>query len=857
MTRPLFARNPVAVVALLLAGSVPWLRASDVADAAIARLAPGFAGRYRTVAIAPHASGRSTITVGADPDGRIVFGGDTPMAQVAAFGYYLRHTAGAHLSWNGDRLAPLAHPPVPATPIALTTPYRHRYAYNYCALGYTAPFWSWAQWEREIDFQASNGMNDLLVTAGIEQVWALTLRELGYPEARIAAFIPSSAFAPWWHMGNLEGAGAPVSAGRIAREAELGRKIVSRLRELGIRPVVPGFTGLMPHDIGTYVPGLKLVPQGNWCDGYVRPALLDPTSSEFPRLAAIWYRHVATVYGDVPDGYSGDLFHEGGKTGGVDVTLAARNVQAAMQVARPGAIWFVQAWGGNPKPALLRGLDPQHTLILALNQNFKTGGDPKGFGAFPWAFCEANNFGGKKKPEGGVPLFARLPSLLLHPDKPRGNVAGIGLMSESLGLTPSHYEAFFDNVWRTADVPLASWSDDYAKRRYGAADPDACRALRILAEGIDAPDFNPAGAVEGILCARPGRDVRKVSTWAPTTINRGVGFFADAAEAYLAAAPRLADEPLYRLDLGDTARCVLVESFRPALEAAMAAYDEGDLAAFDARSGAVLDILRDCDRLMAAEKESLLGRWLADARAKGETPEERAALERDARTLITTWCGMAPAALNDYSNRQWAGLIADYYLPRWETFFRIHREVLRGERRAADAAAWYRISGTDKAEVAFASATKTYPVEPTGDTVALSRAIVAKYAAPLRAWAAATPVRGLAWRLTSPAQTLAFDITDALTAPGRYRATFRRTSGANALKLREVAVYAGDKRIAVDTHAGWTGVENRANVYRLDLTAIVPVETNNTQAVRYTLRAEVEGAGGADSAGVLTIGLAP
>ena len=46
-----------------------------------------------------------------------------------------------------------------------------------------------------------------------------------------------------------------------------------------------------------------------------------------------WYKNLEKVYGFKPKYLTGDLFHEGGKTGDLDVTASVRAVQAAQQAA--------------------------------------------------------------------------------------------------------------------------------------------------------------------------------------------------------------------------------------------------------------------------------------------------------------------------------------------------------------------------------------------------------------------------------------------------------------------------------------------------------------------------------------------
>ena len=63
----------------------------------------------------------------------------------------------------------------------------------------------------------------------------------------------------------------------------------------------------------------------------------------------------------------------------------------------------------------------------------------------------------------------------------------------------------------------------------------------------------------------------------------------------------------------------------------------------------------------------LLGPRIAEARAAGHTCEESDLYEWNLRTQLRVW-GTSPrggSEVEDYANREWAGLISSYYRPRW------------------------------------------------------------------------------------------------------------------------------------------------------------------------------------------------
>ena len=81
----------------------------------------------------------------------------------------------------------------------------------------------------------------------------------------------------------------------------------------------------------------------------------------------------------------------------------------------------------------------------------------------------------------------------------------------------------------------------------------------------------------------------------------------------------------------------------------------------------MLSLIRDLDELLGTRPEYLLGNWLEDARRWGENRAEKDRLEWNARRVLTMWGNQT--LIRDYSRRQWSGMLAGFYLPRWEKFF--------------------------------------------------------------------------------------------------------------------------------------------------------------------------------------------
>jgi hypothetical protein len=266
-----------------------------------------------------------------------------------------------HLERQPARAAPGPPGAVPTLERSSSLP--HRFALNDTNDGYTAPFAGWSYWERELDILALHGCNEVLVIAGMEAVYHRVLKDFGYSDEESRAWLPAPSHQPWWLLQNLYGFGGPLSAELIAERAELGRKIVDRLRELGMRPVMPGYYGHVPQEFVERAGGdAHVVPQGIW-HGFQRPDWLDPRTESFAKVAASFYGHQRDLFGDI-DAFKMDLLHEGGTAGDVPVPDAARGVETALRTHRPAATWVILGWEANPLPALIGAVDKEKMLIV-------------------------------------------------------------------------------------------------------------------------------------------------------------------------------------------------------------------------------------------------------------------------------------------------------------------------------------------------------------------------------------------------------------------------------------------------------------------------------------------------------------
>ncbi len=638
------------------------------ARAALQRLLPRHQAQIVLVALDGQGTDRYEIS---GTPGHVVVAATTPATLLAGVEAYLEQATHTSFGWPGDSVERLpATLPAPPAPISRTAKVPDRFALNDVDDGYSDAYLDWSGWERKLDLLALHGINEVFMPVGTEEVYRRTFREFGYDDAQIRAWVPAAAHQPWWLLQNMSAFGGPMSTAQFARRTELARKIVARLRELGMTAVMPGYFGTVPTGFAERNAGVHVVPQGEWV-GFTRPDWLDPRDPAYGRVAAAFYRHQRELFGDSAM-YKMDLLHEGGRAGDVPVDEAARHVMQALQSAHPDARWVILGWQHNPPKAVLDAVDPRRLLVVdGLSDRYDGLDRERDWHGAPYAFGAISNFGGHTTlgANAGVWL-SRFPAWR---DKQGSALRGIAYMPEGSGTDPAAFALFTALAWQPLPAEPAAWFADYATYRYGGADAHASAAWHVLATTAYAmPSDDWSEPQDSLFNARPDLGVRTAAHWSPEDMRYDGGRFGQAVCELLQVAPALRRTTAYRYDLVDVTRQALANQARVLLPQIGAAYAARDASRFRTLARQWMDDMGLLDRLLASEPHFLLGNWLSQARHAAGDDVEAAQLEYDQRSIITSW-GDRPGAdrggLHDYANRELSGLVSGLYAPRWQRYF--------------------------------------------------------------------------------------------------------------------------------------------------------------------------------------------
>ncbi len=661
--------------------------------------------------------------------GKIVLRGTSGVAIASAFNYYLKYIAHCQVTWNGSNLNLPAKLPLPVSKIVKETPYDYRYYLNYCTYNYSMSWWDWDRWEKEIDWMAMNGINMPLSVLGLNEVLYQLYTGMGMKEKDLEDFFSGPAYFAWFWMGNLDGWGGPLPRNLMLKHEALNKQILERQRSLGMKPVLPAFSGHVPPAFKKYFPGANIKSVG-WNGIFPNISIIDPGDSLFVTVGRRFMEIQTKMFG-TDHLYSADTFNEVDPPTDDPAFIAgvSSNVYQSMATTDPKAVWVMQGWlfyfsrkfWKEPQiKALLNAVPDDKMIILDLwTEKFPVWSKNGSYYGKPWIWNMLNNFGGNNVVHGLMDSIAHNPSRdLKNPDA--GKMVGIGLTMEAIETNPVVYEMMMENTWRTTPVEITSWLKQYTLRRYGKANVHANKAWDILRRTAYADSLTSRGP-RSMIQSRP--------TFSSKGIRIDLRFPYDNKELarawgeLLLAAPVLQSSDGFRFDLVDVTRQVLSNHAISIHKKFTDAYNKKDIAAYRKYTNEFIALIEDMDRLVASRKEFLLGRWIADTRKLGTTGEEKDLYERNARNLITTW-GNKDNRLHEYSARQWSGLFSSFYKPRWQQFFERttysleHNQAFDADKFIKDIREW---------EWSWVQGRQAFSTIPAGNPVTLCNEMYKKY----------------------------------------------------------------------------------------------------------------------------------
>lgn len=282
----------------------------------------------------------------------IAISGSSESALASGLRWYLTTYAHVDIYWFiGSRLhlAPSPLPKVNGTHRgASTVPWR--YHFNTVTFSYTSAFWTWKDWELQLDWMALHGINLSLAWLGYEKVLIEVFLASGFTQAEIGTFLSGPAFQAWNRFGNIQGSwGGELPMSWIDGQFELQKKVVARMVELGMTPVLPAFTGFVPTAIARVAPNSSFVNGSRWEEfplQYTNVTFLEPFDPLFAAMQKSFIERQQEAYGNVSSIYTLDQYNENDPfSGDLDyLRNVTSNTYASLKAADENAVWMLQGW---------------------------------------------------------------------------------------------------------------------------------------------------------------------------------------------------------------------------------------------------------------------------------------------------------------------------------------------------------------------------------------------------------------------------------------------------------------------------------------------------------------------------------
>lgn len=260
---------------------------------------------------------------------------------------YLTNACNSIVSWSGNNIN--IPEQLPDYTNRVQSPYMFHYYFNIVTHGYTTAYWDWERWEEEIDWMAVHGINMPLLPGAHEAILSRVFKKLGLSSKEIDKYFTGPAHFPWNKMGNITGWDGPIPASYFNKQIILNHKILDRLHELDMHPIVQAFAGFVPPGIQRLYPDEKIrkLQWGGFTDEYLA-YILEPGSKLFIKIGKMYIAEYEKEFGK-QEFYLADSFNE------MDVPLSTDSITALNELSgygesvyksineiNPDATWVMQ-----------------------------------------------------------------------------------------------------------------------------------------------------------------------------------------------------------------------------------------------------------------------------------------------------------------------------------------------------------------------------------------------------------------------------------------------------------------------------------------------------------------------------------
>lgn len=509
----------------------------------------------------------------------------------------------------------------------------------------------------------------------------------------ILPFFSGPAFQAWNRLGNAKGVwgGGELPMTWIDGQFELQKKIVQRMVDLGMTPVLPAFSGFTPHAITRVRPNANVTNGAQWTGfpvNYTEVPFLDPFDDTFAEIQKSIISKQMNAFGNITHVYTLDQFNEINPASGDLAYL--RNVShhtwQSLKSANSAAVWLMQGWlffssaefwTSDRASAYLGGVEnDSDMLILDLySESQPQWQRTKSYYGKPWIWCQLHDFGGN------MGLYGQVMNITVNPIEAlagSSSLVGFGLTMESQEGNEIVYDLLLDQAWSPSPIDVKEYFHNWVTSRYAGSvsvPAELYSAWDMMSSTVyNNTNLTTITVTKSIFELLPSTSdlVNRTGQYpTPTVIHYDPLMLVDVWNLMLKAAgkqPLLWENPAFQYDMVDITRQVMGNAFIPLYNDLVSTYTAPIHSPFllSIKSQKLISLLFSLDLVLSTNKHFALSTWLSASRAWGNDSSSQSFFEYSARNQVTLW---GPSGeLTDYASKSWGGLVSSYYIPRWTIF---------------------------------------------------------------------------------------------------------------------------------------------------------------------------------------------
>ena len=436
-------------------------------------------------------------------DGKIHLFGTDKVCIAKAFGKYLENCLNKKITPCCGDIGKITEAPLPKEEFSAYIPQKLRVFGDYTLYSNNTWKWTFEDWEKHLDILALNGINMAVNLAGNEGICFYTLVKLDYPHYFALEFISGPAFYAWQMTNRFYNYLPCKTFDHIERSVELGKKVVERMKDLGITPILSTFSGVVP-DITTKLFNAKDVTIEDKWAAFPKTYRLKLDSVSFRRFF-LKYLEVQEEYLGKSDYYlCNQLCNCSVGTKKKELAYlenSAKELDRAADFYNENATLVFSSEGFRPE--FVSKIKRCNTLVLDIDSAMHE--VTRGFDGCEFVLGNSQHNNSHNSMQGDIEEVADNPYLDCKEKYP--NLIGSGLFPENLNQNPMFFALSFDMLTENKKIDLTEWYKKYELCRYGVTDEEAESRISLYRKTCYSKEHS-AVPVGSTICTRAQLNLR-------------------------------------------------------------------------------------------------------------------------------------------------------------------------------------------------------------------------------------------------------------------------------------------------------------------------------------------------------------